>query len=177
MKVPSYVVETEAYFSNDEIYRYYLGRYFKPKKEGVLDEYLYWIMLNPSTATKNEDDRSVRKCTEIAKRLDYDGCVILNLFALRSTDPNELYKHPKPIGEFNDLYLLLITSIPVTIVCAWGNHGLFQDRYKKIINLIKESQVDLKVKCIGKNKSGMPKHPLYARTDSLLQDYPYMELG
>ncbi|MFA9373312.1 MAG: DUF1643 domain-containing protein [Poseidonibacter sp.] len=84
---------------------------------------------------------------------------MINLFALRATDPNELYKSIDPIGIDNDRYLKLITSKSDKVICAWGNHGTFNNRNNEVLKLI-DNKYYLKM-----NKTGEPAHPLYLKSD------------
>ena len=141
MKIPDYVKESWAKFSPDKKFRYILFRKFK---NCVTHKNLIFVMLNPSTATKDEDDNSVRKCSEIAKNHGYDGVVIMNLFAIRSTDPKMLYEDKEPIGEENLAIIHSQTRLHIfegkqlspnfNVVVAWGNHGVFQDQNNKVLD-------------------------------------------
>ena len=78
-------IESGAHFSPCERYRYRLWRCWDASKWK-----LAIIGLNPSTATHEEDDPTIRRCIGFAKRDGYGGLLMLNLFALRSTDPKGL---------------------------------------------------------------------------------------
>lgn len=166
MKPPNYVLSSSAKFSKDKdkTYRYLLERRWN--REEYND--LVFIMLNPSTATELEDDRSVRKCTEIARREGYDGVKILNLFALRSTDPGFMLRHCAPMGEDNDWVTALIVN-GRDVVCAWGNHGFHKDRAMEVLLLIAKKAKTLYY--IEMNKTGMPKHPLYMKNNVTLKEW------
>ena len=63
-----------------------------------------WVMLNPSTATESENDRTVNRCLDFTWRLSRQkagGLVIVNLFAHRATEWRELSPCPQSrrIGE------------------------------------------------------------------------------
>lgn len=165
MKLPDYITKSYASFSNDKQYRYFLERLWK--EEGTL-KLLNFVMLNPSTADLSTDDNSVRKCTVIAKRLEYDGVRILNLFAIRSTDPKMLYESKEPVGKHNNRWIKEMTQHS-DVVIAWGNHGFHQNRYSEVLNILKENHCNIYMLEI--NKTGMPKHPLYVRNDSILKLY------
>lgn len=54
------------------------------------DNQIVIIGANPSTANESEPDRTVTMAMSIAERYNYNGVVFLNLYAQRSTNPNEL---------------------------------------------------------------------------------------
>ena len=62
-------------------------------------------MLNPSTADETDDDPTIRRCIEFAKRDGYGGIHVVNLFAIRATDPKELWNFLDPIGLENDVHI------------------------------------------------------------------------
>jgi len=49
-------------------------------------------------------------------------------------------------------------------VAAWGNHGFFLNRSVEVREIVKG------MKCLGLNKSGEPKHPLYINREERLRD-------
>lgn len=80
-------------------YRYVLKRKTKCPLRWV--KKCVFIMLNPSIADANIDDPTVRRCVSFAER---EGCTdlsVVNLFALRSTDPDELLNEADPQGPEN----------------------------------------------------------------------------
>ena len=85
-----------ATFSPCRTWRYSLWRIWQPGKP-----YVVFIGLNPSTATEVEDDPTIRRCIRYAQDWDYGGLYMLNVFALRSTDPKALYRHSDPKGPDN----------------------------------------------------------------------------
>lgn len=117
------------------------------------------IGLNPSSATENEDDPTVNRCWKLAKREGYDAFCMLNIFALRSTNPQKLYSSPDPIGVDNDQWIQQVTQQASIVVAAWGVHGAFQQRGKQVREMIPD------LKCLGITKYGHPRHPLYLRRD------------
>lgn len=98
-------VVATAEFSPCETYRYALTRTWDPEAKKVL-----WIMLNPSTATENTDDPTVRRVQGFSRAWGFSGAVVANIFALRATDPKELYWHKEPIGPDNDRWIVELAS-------------------------------------------------------------------
>jgi len=129
---------------------------------------LVFIGLNPSTADEKFDDPTVRRCINFSRRLGYGSMIMLNIFALRSTDPKNLLKHKDPIGPINDKHIVCEVLRHDTII-AWGNHGRLLDRGDEVIRLL--GVAGTKIFCLGQNSDGSPKHPLYLRNDSSMVEF------
>ena len=149
-----------AILSADRKYRYILSRTWDETKSTVL-----FIGLNPSTVDENEDDPTIRRCINFAKSWGYGGILMANLFAYRATNPRELYSEQDPIGSDNDFYIKEYADKSEMIIACWGNHGRFNNRSQKVYDLIGS------LNCLGTNKNGEPKHPLYIRSDTKPKPY------
>jgi hypothetical protein len=160
--VPTLTGETGAVFSDCEVYRYSLWRRWSPGPRLFIV-----IGLNPSTADAEADDPTIRRCISFAKRELADMFVMLNLFALRSTDPAGLLRDPEPIGRDNDetiwrwLNMLGSSEVSGVAVAAWGNHQTAKARADKLFD--PQGMTAGELKCFGVNKDGSPKHPLYLK--------------
>lgn len=151
--------ETGAVLSELGEYRYRLWRRWDQSKMHVL-----FIMLNPSTADENSDDPTIRRCTSFAHYWGYGGIEVCNLFALRTTDPKLLYKHPDPVGPQNDAYLIEAAHSAHRVVCAWGNHGLYLHRAEEVCQLMRG--INQPLDALKLTKKHMPQHPLYLKSDA-----------
>lgn len=91
---------------------------------------------------------------------------MLNIFAIRATDPKVMKAIRKPIGPDNDEYLIdvCLRSSVGMVVCAWGAHGEHRERGDEVVLILSEKQVDMW--CLGTTKDGEPKHPLYLAKDT-----------
>ena len=157
-----------AAFSQDRVYRYRLWRAWPPAEYGVeLIGSLVVIGLNPSTADETEDDPTIRRCIGFAKRLGMARLEMLNLFAYRSTDPRELGRVDAPVGPYNDNAIREVCASSSLIVAAWGTRGDLHGRDAEVVKLLQSRRVW----CLGKTKNGHPKHPLYLRADTKLQEF------
>ena len=145
-----------AVFSDDRVYRYRLWRTWDVEKP-----VLGWIMTNPSTADETEDDPTIRRCIGFAKEWGYGSIVVGNLFALRATNPDELYEHDAPVGPENDAQLQTICEGADRVIAAWGNPGSLQGRGREVAQSLDDELYALEV-----NQTGHPKHPLYVSGDA-----------
>ena len=142
-----------AVFSLDRVYRYQLRRTW-----GNSGSHATWIMLNPSTADALEDDPTIRRCTAFTKAWGLDGLIVVNLFALRATDPRELRGHPDPVGPANDRWIAEALHSSSVVVAAWGAHPLAEKRTDQVTAIVAERAGY--ASCLGVTKDGYPLHPL-----------------
>lgn len=153
------VVKSDARISSCERYRYWLSREWS--EENPLR--VCFIGLNPSTADAVNDDPTIRRCINFAKRWGYGGLYMANLFAYRTKSPKLLKEAYAPIGLFNDQAILDVATRSKMIVCAWGNHGSYLCRDREVIELLRD---DHTLAAFGITNAGQPKHPLYLPADS-----------
>jgi hypothetical protein len=122
-------------------------------------------MLNPSTADATLDDPTIRRCIGFSKAWGRNALTVCNLYALRATDPADLWKSDDPIGPENDLHLL--NSFGDLIVCAWGANAKLA-RVEHVCRLLNGSAP---LMCLGTTNAGAPRHPLYIAGATPLQTY------
>lgn len=155
-------------FSADRRYRYTLHRRLHAPDQTIIHRTVTFIGLNPSTADEELDDPTIRRCIGYATSWGGSELYMLNLFALRSTDPKLLYSEAKPVGRDNDHYIEHVArTYSDIIVAAWGTHGALGGRGIAVMELLE----GLEVFCLGVTKAGHPKHPLYLRSDTALTPY------
>jgi hypothetical protein len=142
-------------------YRYMLERVW-----GVGTTRLLIIGLNPSTADALVDDPTIRRCVGFARTLGYDGLLVGNLFAARSTSPANLQKFWDPVGPENDVWLQRLQKRAHRVVAAWGNGGRLLGRNQAVLRLLTAFD------CFGVTSIGEPRHPLYLSADTALQPFP-----
>lgn len=139
--------ENGAIFSDCRKYRYCLFRNWNEDLKIIT-----FIGLNPSTANENKDDPTIRRVMRFAFDWGYSGVQMLNLFALVTPYPKDLKQHPDPVGK-NDQFLL--DSVNTEVIFAWGSFSEATDRSKEVVKMFPNAM------CLGYNKDGTPKHPLY----------------
>lgn len=133
-----------------------------------------WIMLNPSTADEFKDDATIRRCIGFTKRWGYCGLGVVNLFALRSTDPRGLLVAKDPIGPQNDQALRLAFLNPgyALMVAAWGRSvsalpAALRGRAGAVLAMAgQEGHV---LHCLGRTADGDPRHPVRLPYDTELE--------
>ncbi len=154
----------ECVFSPCRKWRYTLPRMWKYFKSTPYKTIMF-IGLNPSTADEVKDDPTVRRCIQYAKDWGYDGMYMMNIFAWRDTDPKGMKLQEDPIGVDNDNWLKTISERCEQVVFAWGTHGSHKLRATDVIKMFPNAY------CLGKNKDGSPKHPLYLKKNLKLIKY------
>jgi hypothetical protein len=153
-----------AVFDHDRTYRYLLTRIWDPSKAPMV-----WVMLNPSTADAFVEDPTVRRLigpNGFAKKAG--GIVIVNLFALRSTNPAVLRHHPDPVGRYNDVFIRQATRMG-RVVAAWGAAGIEHGRGPTVAASLTSAGVSLA--CLGTTSTGQPRHPLYVPGSAVLERF------
>ena len=165
-----------AHISPCTFYRYNLVREWD-----VLKPICIFFMLNPSTADAEQDDPTIRRVVNFARRWGYGSVIIMNLFAIRGTNSDILKQCKDPIGPYN--YYIWKQGIEhpftifgsVDIYLAWGSKGGYMNQDLNCVKFLKREQEKRKDKirlyCLGLTKEGYPKHPLYLKKDLNLIPY------
>lgn len=134
-----------------------------------------FIMLNPSTADATEDDPTIRRCIGFAKAHRCGGLAVVNLYALRSTDPKALLTHPAPIGPENQATICRWLERDDVYVCiaAWGAWWQSQRDRPPRLNVEQFAwKRGRNLYALGLTKNGDPRHPLYVKSDVVLTPLP-----
>lgn len=129
--------------------------------------YVQFIGLNPSTADEVENDPTVRRCIDFATRWGFGALCMTNAFSFRSTDPEAMKREPQPndiVGRTtlycpNDEWLMRCAKEASLVVAAWGKDGRHLNRESEILKMFEAAGIQMH--CLGTNKDGTPKHPLY----------------
>lgn len=145
---------SEAVYSECGSYRYRLTRIWAPEAGRVT-----YVMLNPSTADERRNDPTIARCQKRAELLGFGGLDVVNLFALRATDPADLRAAESPVGPDNDATILAACRAARLVLAAWGVHGRHRARDEQVLSLL--ASVDCQVQVLGLTRHGLPRHPLY----------------
>lgn len=143
-------IDRRAVFSDDRVYRYRLSRTWADGSRAT------FIMLNPSTADETVDDPTIRRCIGFAKSWGLGGLDAVNLYALRATNPADLWTVDDPVGPENDHYLTEAAAGGGALVAAWGAHPK-RDRVQEVLAIPGFERLT----CLRPTKRGHPSHPLY----------------
>ncbi|MEQ6377438.1 DUF1643 domain-containing protein [Bacillaceae bacterium S4-13-58] len=152
-----------AIFDETGKYRYSLTRVWAPMREKVV-----FVGLNPSTADEKNNDPTLKRCIDFAKRWHngiYGSLEMVNLFSYRSTDFEELKNdlNNDQVGRKNDDFIFIAIRDASLVIVAWGEKGTYKNRDKEVLKLLNEAEVP--IYCLEILKGGQPKHPLYAKGD------------
>lgn len=148
-----------AVLDKDRIYRYMLERQWGDSN----DNFINFVLLNPSTADEKIDDPTIKACIKFAQNLKFNGMYITNLFAYRTKSPRKLKESRNPIGNENDKYIKEYAHKSKLVVVAWGNHGNFLNRNSEVLKILSEIKPP---HCLAITNQGSPKHPLYIKRDT-----------
>ncbi len=128
-------------------------------------------MLNPSRADHRQDDPTLRRCIGLAQQWQFSRLTVVNLFAYCTASPKILKTVAHPIGSGNDDHIMRACEAADLILLAWGNWGNLHQRDQAVLNLLTPFRDRLC--CLGLNRTGQPRHPLYVPRHPLLQPWPH----
>ncbi|CAN5787363.1 DUF1643 domain-containing protein [soil metagenome] len=156
-----------ARFSDNRKLRYRLARSLTGEplavEGGIVqsDKRCVFLMLNPSTADAFKLDPTNQRCFGFATKWKFRVMEVVNIFALRSTDPLGLRKPRAVLGHdaTNDDQIMAACRGADRVVAAWGNHGLWCDRGAQVHQTLREHGIALCAFAI--TKQDQPNHPLY----------------
>lgn len=150
-------LEASALFSDDKLYRYELLWRWSPAPVQ-----LGWF-LNPSTADQHTLDSTLIRFRNRAIQAGRGGIQVINLFALRATNPDVMKEHPEPLGPENDAVIRRVLwdskAAQLPVIVGWGVDGKHRDRQDEALAIAADVGVDLY--CFGETAKGYPAHPLF----------------
>lgn len=118
-----------------------------------------FVLCNPSTATAWKGDRTVDKCCLFAQRWGAQAIEVVNLYAFRSTYPEDLDRASDlGIDEIADQEILAACRGAKRVIAGWGNNGWRMGRAAAVRKLLEREGIELMH--LGLTQSGVPMHPL-----------------
>lgn len=146
--------------SDDDLARFVLGT--------TGENPLVCVGLNPSTATPSRLDPTLKRVVKAAATSGHDSVLMLNLYALRATDPRMLPRTPDPeLTAANEAHIArAIDGRALTVWAAWG--ALIATRSYLPGLLIDLARLPALARCRWHSRgpltmAGHPRHPLYVR--------------
>lgn len=155
-------------------YRYRLFRDLNTQRglfTPVVDRMVLFVMLNPSTADATHNDPTVRRCVGFATDWAFARMEVVNLFAVRATNPKLLPAIADPVGPDNDLEIAAAVAGADLVVAAWGTNKAAvappagaggPSRAEHVVGIITTTHDLYALKLTD---GGHPQHPLYLAAD------------
>jgi hypothetical protein len=117
-------------------------------------------MLNPSIAGSTVNDHTIKKCIGFAKKNDYAGIEVVNLFPLVSTAQATLATYDGSSDETHNLVHIADTARRVKMVLAFGNIAKSNRQRQRALSLALDEIKDCVTLSIGtQTNTGYPYHP------------------
>lgn len=127
-----------------------------------------FVMLNPSTADAEIDDRTINRCINFARSWDFGSIEVVNLFGYRTKDFNSIKGVHNPVGDDNDEFIKTVVDRSNIVVVAWGDNGTYLSRNSAVLKLLSEVE-DLY--CLGITRKKNPRHPLFVNSSKMPEKY------
>jgi hypothetical protein len=145
------------------------------------EKLLFCFGINPSTASPEKLDNTLRSVERIAHRHDFDTFMMFNVYPQRATDPNDMHTVlDEDLHKQNLFYIEKYLKVHPerNILAAWGTLIHKRPYLKECLRDI--YTLSQKYNCswhsIGKrSKSGHPHHPLYLSNEERLQAFDIEE--
>ena len=123
---------------------------------GAGERSVTWVMLNPSTV----DDPTTRRVGDFSRRWHYDRLEVVNLFAFRTVEPQELSVVEDPVGPKNRWFVRQAVNNAELVVVAWGDGIQYApSRPETLDDLVHLRRANTAMLCFGLTKAGHPLHP------------------
>lgn len=165
-----------AVFDDSERHRFLLTRELGGART------LLTIGLNPSTATAEKSDHTIRREIGLARSLGFGRLVKVNLFSLRSTDPRGLLDDDSFSGIAHDQIKARYANFETirhrartadAVVCCWGVQRSpralrerVEARARDVEAMLRGEGIELHA--LAFTADGVPRHPLFLPSTSKL---------
>ena len=159
-------VRGSAVFTQHERHRLELWRW-----RGPIDRYVLWVGMNPSTATREVDDPTVRLEWKRTERLGFATYAKANVISYRATRPRDLLVPDLELSDPNNLSTIrrLAQNAAVVVLTIGTLPNRIRHYADEVIDVLRGDGHELL--CIGVNASGLPRHGRGARRE--LELIPY----
>lgn len=131
-----------------------------------------FVGLNPSVADAESSDPTCQRELTFARDWGFSRYLKGNILDWRATAPQDLPPDPQLARSQRNLPVLLdMAAEAEVIVMATGNvHPRFAGIARQTHQALRATGKPLQ--CLGLNRTGYAKHPLYLRRDAVLQRFP-----
>ncbi|WP_253253802.1 DUF1643 domain-containing protein [Acidithiobacillus marinus] len=157
----------QADFSPCHTWRYGLSLPFRERRGPMITVFLK----NPSSASASAADKTVRTASEYVWRNfpESGGVHILNLYALRGTDSQEVGQALREkgdtyvIGPENDAVIQQTLAGSAAVIIAWGGHaGIPATPYAERVRSCLEMLADSRLPVWRNGRKGSENYPFHA---------------
>ncbi|NCQ23914.1 MAG: hypothetical protein COW54_14380 [Rhodobacteraceae bacterium CG17_big_fil_post_rev_8_21_14_2_50_63_15] len=151
-------------------YRQRLSRDWTP--QGVAARTVLFVGMNPSVASAEVSDPTCHRELMFARDWGYTRYLKGNVLDWRATAPRDLPADPDVACSVANIPALSAMAQEADLVVL--AFGKLQARYQGVVRAVIDAvaATGRPLKCLGLNKDGSAKHPLYLRKDTLLEDFP-----
>jgi hypothetical protein len=158
-----------ATFSDCGRYRQALTRDWTP--EGGTPRAVLFIGMNPSVADASVSDPTCHRELMFARDWGFTRYLKGNMLDWRATSPKDIPPDPDlACSPANIPALVEMAEEAELVVMAYGKlHARFNPVVRDVFTAINTTGKPLK--CLGLNKDGSAKHPLYLRKDTQLRNF------
>ncbi len=163
LKLPDGVTGT-ADFSDCGRYRHALTRDWTPP--GETPKAILFVGLNPSVAGADVSDPTCHRELTFAQDWGFTRYLKANVLDWRATSPKDIPHDPAEARSVRNMEVLAaLTDEADTLVMASGKiHKRYNALTEETLTLLRGAGKPLI--CLGHNKDGSAKHPLYIRRDA-----------
>jgi len=159
-----------AAFSECGRYRQALTRDWTPP--GTAPRTILFVGMNPSVASAEYSDPTCHRELVFARDWGFTRYLKGNVLDWRATSPRDIPADPALACSPDNIPALVdMASEAECVVMAYGK---LHPRYRPVVDaaIAAMAATGRPLKCLGLNKDGSAKHPLYLRKDTALMDFP-----
>ena len=151
-----------------------LHRYWLERPYDIPGHTVAFGMLNPSMATHEDNDPTITRCEGFAKRDKAGRMIVVNMFSLVSPEPDDLLRAESVRGPLHEDYIRKAIREADVFILAFGAPKK-RIRVKSWLTRRLLQQEGRGFHCLGRSKDGWPKHPLYLKGDTKIEEWSFPE--
>ena len=177
-------IHGSARFSRDGSLRHEIRRWWVDNPQ----QWAVWLMLNPSTATKERNDPTAQRVTHFSRAACCDGWIGVNLYPFISSTPRQMWSWANwqahgPAWDVRDDLQANLGDIEraarsaVLRFVAFGAAPIFHDEVwlERCLEAFSQPSTvkpaDERLYCLGVSSGGQPLHPLARGKVRVRNDY------